>query len=55
MREHDKNIKPRVFRMGDLVLRTVMTNTRKPNEGKLRPNWEGPYKVISQVGLVPIG
>jgi hypothetical protein len=47
-REHDKNIKPRVFRVGDLVLRKVMTNTRKANEGKLGPNWEGLYKVISQ-------
>ena len=49
-REHDKNIKPRVFQVGDLVLRKVTANTRKPNEGKLRLNWEGPYKVISLVG-----
>uniref|UniRef100_A0A2N9FJ42 Integrase catalytic domain-containing protein n=1 Tax=Fagus sylvatica TaxID=28930 RepID=A0A2N9FJ42_FAGSY len=49
-REHDKNIKPRVFRIGELVLRKVMANIRKPNEGKLRPNWEGPYKVLSQAG-----
>jgi transposase InsO family protein len=50
-REHDKNIKPRVFQVGDLVLRKVMTNTRKGNEGKLGPNWEGPYKLISQAGV----
>jgi hypothetical protein len=50
-REHDKNIKPRVFQIGDLVLRKVMTNTRKANEGKLGLNWEGPYKVISLVGV----
>ena len=37
-REYDKNIKPRVFRVGDLVSRKVMTNTRKANEGKLGPN-----------------
>ena len=49
-REHDKNIKPRVFQVGDLVLRKVTANTRRPNEGKLGPNWEGPYKVISLVG-----
>uniref|UniRef100_A0A2N9GJR4 RNase H type-1 domain-containing protein n=1 Tax=Fagus sylvatica TaxID=28930 RepID=A0A2N9GJR4_FAGSY len=49
-KENDKNIKPRVFRVEELVLRKVMTNTRKPNEGKLRPNWEGPYKVLSQAG-----
>jgi hypothetical protein len=28
-----------------------MANIRKPNEGKLGPNWEGPYKVLSQAGL----
>jgi transposase InsO family protein len=50
-REYDKNIKPRVFRVGDLVLRKAMANTRRPNEGKLGPNWEGPYKVISLVGV----
>jgi hypothetical protein len=50
-REHDKNIKPRVFQIGDLVLRKVMTNTRKENEGKLGLNWEGPYKVISLAGV----
>uniref|UniRef100_A0A2N9FB78 Integrase catalytic domain-containing protein n=1 Tax=Fagus sylvatica TaxID=28930 RepID=A0A2N9FB78_FAGSY len=37
-REHDKNIKQRVFRVGELVLRKVMANTRKPNEGKIEPN-----------------
>uniref|UniRef100_A0A2N9FA17 Uncharacterized protein n=1 Tax=Fagus sylvatica TaxID=28930 RepID=A0A2N9FA17_FAGSY len=49
-KEHDKNISHRVFRIRDLVLRKVMANTRKPNEGKLGPNWEGPYKVISPAG-----
>jgi hypothetical protein len=37
-REHDKNVKPKVFQVGDLVLRKVMANTRKLNEGKLGPN-----------------
>jgi hypothetical protein len=37
-REHDKNIKPRMFRVGEFVLRKVMANTRRPNEGKLSPN-----------------
>ena len=49
-REHNKNVKPRTFQIGDLVLRKGMANTRKPNEGKLGPNWEGPYKVLSQAG-----
>ena len=49
-REHNKNVKTRTFQVGDLVLRKIMANTRKSNEGKLRPNWEGPYKVLSQAG-----
>ena len=50
-REHDKNVRPRVLRVGDLVLRKVVTNTRKASEGKLGPNWEGPYKVVSLAGV----
>ncbi len=50
-REHDKNMRPRVFRAEDLVLRKVMTNTRKVNDGKLGPNWEGLYKVTSLAGV----
>uniref|UniRef100_A0A2N9IYR7 Uncharacterized protein n=1 Tax=Fagus sylvatica TaxID=28930 RepID=A0A2N9IYR7_FAGSY len=49
-RAHNKSVKPRTFRAGDLVLRKVMANTRRPNDGKLGPNWEGPYKVLSQTG-----
>jgi hypothetical protein len=50
-REHDKNVRAKGIRTGDLVLRKVMTNTRKASDGKLGPNWEGPYKVVSLAGL----
>jgi hypothetical protein len=50
-RGYDKNIRPRSFQVGDLVLRKVMANTKNLNDGKLRPNWEGPYKVISFAGV----
>jgi hypothetical protein len=43
----DRKVKPRSFKIGDLVLRKVTLSTRDPVEGKLAPNWEGPYKVIS--------
>lgn len=33
---------------GDLVLRKIFQNTQKHNAGKLRPNWEGLYRVIEQ-------
>ena len=28
------------------VLRKVVGNTKDPTDGKLGPNWEGPYKII---------
>jgi hypothetical protein len=43
----NRNVKLRSFKVGDLVLRKVTLATRDPVEGKLAPNWEGPYKVIS--------
>jgi ribonuclease HI len=42
----NRKVKPRSFKVGDLVLRKVTLATRDPVEGKLAPNWEGPYKVI---------
>ena len=50
-RGYDKNIRPRSFQVGDLVLRKVVTNTKNPNDGKFGPNWEGPYKVTSLAGV----
>ena len=38
-------VKPRVFRPGDLVLRKVFENTVDPSVGKFQPNWEGPCLV----------
>jgi hypothetical protein len=42
----NRKVKPRSFEVGDLVLRKVTLATRDPVEGKLAPNWEGPYKVV---------
>jgi hypothetical protein len=50
-RGYDKNIRPRSFQINDLVLCKVVANTRNPNDGKLGPNWEGPYKVTSFAGV----
>ena len=30
----------------DLILRKVTTVTKDPNQGKLGPMWEGPYRVV---------
>ena len=46
-RQYDAMVKPRRFNIGDLVLKRVSLATKNPTHGKLRPNWEGPYKVIN--------
>ena len=46
-RQYDAMVKPRRFNIGDLVLKRVTLATRNPAYGKLRPNWEGPYRVIN--------
>lgn len=36
-----------LFKVGDLVLRKVLLNTKDPNHGQLGPNWEGSYRVTA--------
>ena len=45
-RLYNSRVKPRQFSIVDLVLRKVTLATKDPFEGKLGPNWEGPYKVV---------
>uniref|UniRef100_A0A803NAM9 Tf2-1-like SH3-like domain-containing protein n=1 Tax=Chenopodium quinoa TaxID=63459 RepID=A0A803NAM9_CHEQI len=49
-RSFNKNVRARVFKLGDWVLKKVYKNTREVNAGKLAPNWEGPYEIIKVVG-----
>ena len=46
-RHYNSRVRHRDFQVGDLVLRKVMGATRDPTQGKLGPNWEGPYRVTS--------
>uniref|UniRef100_A0A7N2MBY2 Uncharacterized protein n=1 Tax=Quercus lobata TaxID=97700 RepID=A0A7N2MBY2_QUELO len=46
-RHYNIRVQHRDFQVGDLVLRKVMGATRDPTQGKLGPNWEGPYRVTS--------
>ena len=46
VRHYNSKVKPKQFSIGDLVLRRVTLATKDPSQGKLGPNWEGPYKVI---------
>ena len=41
-------VKPCKFQVGDLVLKLVIQSTKERNEGKLGPNWEGPYFVMAR-------
>ena len=40
-----KRVKPRMFQLGDLVLRKFFENTAYSSAEKFQPNWEGPYIV----------
>ena len=47
----DANVKLRPLTPGDLVLRKIVGVTKNPAWGKLGPNWEGPYRITSKVGI----
>ena len=44
-------MKLRPLASGDLVLRKVLDIAKNPIWGKLGPNWEGPYRITSVVGI----
>ncbi|XP_057488501.1 uncharacterized protein LOC130774471 [Actinidia eriantha] len=46
----NQKVQQREFEVGSLILRKVVGNTKDSTDGKLGPNWEGPYKVIRLAG-----
>ncbi|GFZ04896.1 hypothetical protein Acr_17g0004680 [Actinidia rufa] len=46
----NQKVQQRGFEVGSLVLKKVIGNTKDPTDGKLAPNWEGPYKIIKLAG-----
>ena len=48
---YDSSVKLRPSALGDLVLRKVVGTTRNPTWGKLRPNWEGSYRITLVTGI----
>ena len=48
---YDANVKLRPLTPGDLVLLKVVSAAKNPAWGKLRPNWEGPYRITSKAGI----
>ena len=47
VRQYDAMVKPRRFNIEDLVLKKVSLAIKNLAHGKLRPNWEGPYRIIN--------
>ena len=45
MRAHDKKVRPKQFKKGNLVLKKVLPNQQDPR-GKWASNWQGPYMVM---------
>ena len=46
-KHYNSNIRHRDFQIGNLVLRKVMGAAKDSSQGKLGPNWEGPYRITS--------
>nr|KYP32936.1 hypothetical protein KK1_046268 [Cajanus cajan]KYP32938.1 hypothetical protein KK1_046270 [Cajanus cajan] len=42
-RRYNTRVRPRSFRVGDLVWRLLGEARRDPSEGKLAPNWDDPF------------
>ena len=47
VKHYNSRVKHKDFKVGNLVLRKVMGAARDPTQGKLGPNWEGSYKIMS--------
>ncbi|GKV35467.1 hypothetical protein SLEP1_g43730 [Rubroshorea leprosula] len=45
---YNKRVRPRTFKVGDLVLRKAGLTGFETRFGKLAPNWEGPYAVADR-------
>ena len=48
---YNKGVKTRPLAPSDLVLRKVVGTARNPSWGKLRPNWEGLYRITLVAGI----
>ena len=46
-KHYNAKVRHRDFQIGDLVLRKVMGAAKDPSQEKLKPNWEGPYRITS--------
>uniref|UniRef100_A0A803N4R2 Uncharacterized protein n=1 Tax=Chenopodium quinoa TaxID=63459 RepID=A0A803N4R2_CHEQI len=49
-RSFNKNVKAKMFQLGDWVLRKAFQNIKNPANRKLAPPWEGPYEITQVIG-----
>ena len=42
---YNKGVRERKFRVGELVLKKALPKDKVPSQGKLGPNWLGPFKI----------
>ena len=49
-RGYNPKVRERRFAIGELVLKKTLPGDRDPNEGKLEPNWQGPFRITSTAG-----
>jgi hypothetical protein len=47
-RYYNRRVRKRGFNVGDLVLRKIQVSD--PRQGKLHPNWEGPFQIFKVTG-----
>ena len=48
---YNAKVKLRPLELDDLILRKVLSTTKNPVWGKLRPNWEGPCRITSVASM----
>ena len=48
-RRYNSRVRERAFTAGDLVWRSVGQARKNRTEGKLAPNWDGPYRIIESL------
>ena len=46
-KHYNSKVRHRDFQIGDLVLQKVMGAAKDLSQGKLGPNWEGPYRTTA--------
>ncbi|XP_075089918.1 uncharacterized protein LOC142171461 [Nicotiana tabacum] len=49
-RYYNRKAHLRYFKIGDFILKKVFQSMKTTGEGKLNPNWDGPYKVRGIAG-----